>query len=164
MTCKPEDLLYKKVNLNLFRLFWPEFITTLSRYTDSMESLESKLFELGKNIGEYIGKYWNIKYANFKKMIKQTFKFFSSSNNFKINKYQNKVEIIDKDCILCRTAIEATKIHYCVVVSGFLEGILTKITDRFILENFPKNYIGRTKMSISSGDPVCKHEIDFVFE
>ena len=163
MVCKPEDFLGKKINLNLFRYFWPEFVANLSRYVESPEVLEKKLFELGKYIGNYVGKNWNIKHGNFKKMINQTFKFFTASKKFNVKRYRDKVEIIDRDCIFCRTAIEATKIHYCIVISGFLEGILTKISTRFSLENFPKEYMGKTLMSMSSGDKVCKHQISFVF-
>ena len=164
MACKPEDLLHNKINLNLFRLFWPELVAAISRYTDSVEFLESNLIELGKFMGNYVGDYWDIKHSNFKKMIKQTFRFFAASKKFKVKKYKDKIEIIDKDCILCRTAIEATKLHYCIVISGFLEGILKKISARFILENLPREFIVNTTMSVSSGDDICKHEILFVYK
>lgn len=155
-----EYLQKRKINVYLFKYFYPEFLSILRKYVDSLELLEKKFKILGRKVGIYAGSHWKIKSQNLKKLTVDAYKYFSGTKKFKVISHEDSLEIIDRNCAICWSAVEPVKMRYCIILAGFGEGFLTAITNKF---NLPyKEFTGDTLKSRSSGDSYCWHEYVYV--
>ena len=158
MSLTPEDLIDMKVNLNLLRYFYPEVINTLGRYANTPESLEEQIMILGEKIGKVAGGVWKKRYKKIIDVIKDIRKMLGASS-LKLKPFKDRIEVTDKKCPLCIEAVETTNIHYCIIISGFVQGFFKEYLNRI---EFPyKEIIAKTVKSRSSGDEICKHILSF---
>ena len=163
MSNTPEYLIKKKINQNLLRLVYPEFFSVIKDYSESLEFLENQFKILGKNIGAYIANFWKLekKYKNLKNLVKALTKFINNKPKIKIiQKDENLIKVIDRDCIFCWSFIESIEVHMCIIIAGFLEGFLNVFSNKFDL--LYTNFDVKTIYSQSTGDDFCYHEISFI--
>ena len=165
-----QDLFEAKVSLMVAVRSLPEVVGFLVSKRGP-EQAEEDLRDIGNIILQRILMVWSPKNRKPFKVFKELMQKFFGNKKLKgkveerIDGMTSKIIVRDYNCPLCPSKkgeeLEVSEIHYCVAISGFLEGTLNHLIEYKVVP-FTKAKC-RTVASRGSGDEYCEHIINIEY-
>ena len=167
---KIQDLYEAQVSLMVAVRSLPEVVGFLVSRRGP-EQAEEDLRDIGNTILKRILMVWSPKNTKPFKVFKELMHKFFGNKKLKgkveerIDGMPSKIIVRDYNCPLCPSKkveeLEVSEIHYCIAISGFLEGILNHLVEYKVVP-FTKAKCN-TVASVGSGDKYCEHIINLEY-
>ncbi|MHA1689919.1 MAG: hypothetical protein ACTSYC_11130 [Promethearchaeota archaeon] len=119
-----------------------------------------RLRNMGRNIAKTFSKYWapvsSIDLRNLKDFIATAYKkILNSSVTINIINLEREIEIIDKNCALCKYHYEDIEVAGCEIILGFISELVDQINSRNIKNRSLKLVPESVRESQAYGNASC---------
>jgi hypothetical protein len=166
-----ERLIKEAASSYLIQMVYIETFAYLRQKYGSMDILENKLKEMGRNIARSIYEYYEPPHNSITGTVKEVIRVIAGIQNIDVvKKYSDDrkeiigFSVIFKKCPLCVPEVEEEGIYYCTPTMAIIEeyGNLA-LEDGKIKKDFD-SIEGKVVQSVSSGDDVCEYYYKIIRE
>ncbi len=165
-----QDLFNAKVNMMVSKRALPDVVAFLIGKRGAKQA-EEDLRDIAKIITQRLLVAWMPKERKPYKVFKEMMNTFFNNNKIKgkilerRNKRPSKIALRDYNCPICPEQrgeeVEISEIHYCIAISGTMEGIFGHLIDSDLV---PYTHVQcQTVKSKGSGDKYCEHHLTLKF-